>query len=42
MMSEKQYRVARKGIVEQIKLAQKLHCVNLDLGTQRFLQSFSP
>lgn len=24
MMSEKQYRVARKGIVEQIKLAQKL------------------
>lgn len=26
MMSEKQYRVARKGIVEQIKLAQKLHC----------------
>lgn len=30
MMSEKQYRVARKGIVEQIKLAQKLHCVNLE------------
>ena len=29
MMSEKQYRVARKGIIEQIKLAQKLHCVNL-------------
>lgn len=29
MMSEKQYRVARKGIVEQIKLAQKLRCVNL-------------
>lgn len=29
MMSEKQYRVARKGIVEQIKLAQKLHCTNL-------------
>ena len=28
-MSEKQYRVARKGIVEQIKLAQKLHCTNL-------------
>lgn len=24
MMSEKQYRVARKGIVQQIKLAQKL------------------
>lgn len=24
MMSEKQYRVARKGIVEQIKLAQKV------------------
>ena len=30
MMSEKQYRVARKGIVDQIKLAQKLHCVNLE------------
>lgn len=30
MMSEKQYRVARKGIVEQIKLAQKLHCNNLE------------
>lgn len=30
MMSEKQYRVARKGIVEQIKLAQKLHCTNLE------------
>lgn len=29
MMSEKQYRVARKGIVEQIKLAQRLHCTNL-------------
>ena len=29
MMSEKQYRVARKGVVEQIKLAQKLHCTNL-------------
>lgn len=30
MMSDKQYRVARKGIIEQIKLAQKLHCVNLE------------
>ena len=31
MMSEKQYRVARKGIIDQIKLAQKLlHCVNLE------------
>lgn len=29
-MSEKQYRVARKGIIDQIKLAQKLHCVNLE------------
>lgn len=29
MMSEKKYRVARKGIVEQIKLAHKLHCTNL-------------
>ncbi len=24
-MSDKQYRVARKGIVEQLKLAQRLH-----------------
>lgn len=30
MMSEKQYIVARKGIIEQIKLAQKLRCVNLE------------
>ena len=29
MMSEKQYRVARKCIAEQIKLAKKLHCTNL-------------
>lgn len=29
MMSEKQYRVARKGIIEQIKLARRLHCTNL-------------
>lgn len=29
MMSEKQYRVSRKGIVDQIKLAKKLHCTNL-------------
>ena len=26
MMSDKQYRVARKGVVEQLKLAQRLHC----------------
>ena len=30
MMSEKQYRVARNGIIEQIKLAQRLHCTNLE------------
>ena len=30
MISEKQYRVARKGIVEQIKLAQKLLCGYLE------------
>lgn len=29
-MEEKQYRVARKGIIEQIKLVQKLHCANLE------------
>jgi hypothetical protein len=30
MMSEKQYRVARKGIVEQFKLAQRLHCKHME------------
>lgn len=30
MMSEKQYRVARKGVVEQIKLAQRLHCKHME------------
>lgn len=30
MMSEKQYRVARKGIVEQLKLAQRLHCKHME------------
>lgn len=30
MMSEKQYRVARKGIVEQLKLAQRLHCKHIE------------
>ena len=30
MMSEKQYRVARKGIIEQIKLAQRLHCKHME------------
>lgn len=29
-MSEKQYRVARKGIVEQLKLAQRLHCKHME------------
>lgn len=37
MMSEKQYRVARKGIVEQIKLAQK-HSAALKKLELRFLQ----
>lgn len=30
MMSDKQYRVARKGIVEQLKLAQRLHCKHME------------
>lgn len=37
MMSEKQYRVARKGIIEQIKLAQK-HSAALKKLELRFLQ----
>lgn len=30
-MSDKQYRVARKGVVEQLKLAQRLHCKHMVL-----------
>ena len=30
MMSDKQYKVARKGIVEQLKLAQRLHCKHME------------
>ena len=30
MMSVKQYKVARKGIVEQIKMAQRLHCPHME------------
>lgn len=30
MMSDKQYRVARKGIVEQLRTAQKLHCKHME------------
>lgn len=26
MMSEKQYEVARKGVIVQLRTAQKLHC----------------
>lgn len=29
-MSDKQYRVARKGVVEQLKLAQRLHCKHME------------
>lgn len=29
-MSNKQYRVARKGVVEQLKLAQRLHCKHME------------
>ena len=41
MMSEKQYRVARNGIVEQIKLAQKLHCTNLAKKHRAALNKFN-
>lgn len=30
MMSDKQYRVARKGIIEQLRTAQKLHCKHME------------
>lgn len=29
-MSDKQYRVARKGVVEQLRTAQKLHCKHME------------
>ncbi len=29
-MSDKQYRVARKDVVEQLKLAQRLHCKHME------------
>lgn len=32
-MSDKQYRVARKGVVEQLKLAQRLHCKHMEQKT---------
>lgn len=30
MMSEKQYEVARKGVVAQLRTAQKLHCKHME------------
>lgn len=30
MMSDNQYKVARKGVVEQLKLAQRLHCKHME------------
>lgn len=30
MMSDKQYRVARKGIVEQLRTALRLHCKHME------------
>lgn len=29
MMSEKQYEVARKGVIVQLRTAQKLHCKHM-------------
>lgn len=37
MMSDKQYKVARKGIVEQLKLAQRLHCKHME---QKYKEAF--
>lgn len=36
-MSDKQYRVARKGVVEQLKLAQRLHCKHME---QKYKDAF--
>ena len=30
MMSEKQYKVARKGVIVQLRTAQKLHCKHME------------
>lgn len=30
MMSEKQYQVARKGVIIQLRTAQKLHCKHME------------
>ena len=30
MMSEKQYEVARKGVIVQLRTAQKLHCKHME------------
>lgn len=35
MMSDKQYKVARKGIVEQLRTAQKLHCKHMEQKYKR-------
>lgn len=40
MMSDKQYRVARKGIVEQLKLAQRLHCKHMEQKYKEALEKF--
>ena len=38
MMSDKQYKVARKGIVEQLKLAQRLHCKHMEQKYKKALE----
>ena len=38
MMSDKQYRVARKGVVEQLKLAQRLHCKHMEQTDREALE----
>lgn len=38
MMSDKQYRVARKGVVEQLKLAQRLHCKYMEQKYKKALE----
>lgn len=38
MMSEKQYKVARGGVKEQIKMAQRLHCPHMEAKYKQALE----
>ncbi len=41
MMSEKQYKVAYGGVMEQIKMAQRLHCPRMEAKYKKALEKLS-